>query len=79
MSTKINTQVIVTETVFCDVCNQEILGCRGSLISAGQVYPDGSQQVNYGMTLCLNVYGKPVEHICTDCLRKVIDAIRNKV
>lgn len=76
MSTKINTQVIVTEQVVCDVCNSEIFGCRGSLISAGQLFLDGCQQVNYGMNLCLNVHGRPVEHICADCMKKVLDAIR---
>ena len=76
MSTKINTQVVVTETIICDVCHCEIFGCRGSLISAGQLYLDSGTQVNYGMNLCLNVHGRPVEHICANCLSKVLDEIK---
>jgi hypothetical protein len=78
MSTKINTQVIVTETIICDVCHCEA-NYNKPLLSAGQLYLDDGQQVNYGMNLCLNVYGKQVEHICPDCLRKVLDALRKAV
>jgi hypothetical protein len=74
MSTKINTQVIVTESIICDVCHCSA-DYHKPLFSAGQVILNDSTQVFYGLNLSLNVYGRQVEHICPGCMKKVLERI----
>ena len=78
MSKRINTQVIVTEDIVCDVCNSST-SYNAPLFSAGQVYINGATQVNYGMNITMNVYGKQVEHVCRDCMKKALEAILETV
>lgn len=54
----------------CDICGRPLSSeyGLGSKSNAGDMYMDGSK-VDYSYNLVFSKYGKPVEHICKDCLK----------
>lgn len=55
----------------CDICGNAFSSdyALGSKSNAGNVYLEGCTQVDYSYSLVFSKYGKPVEHICKDCLK----------
>lgn len=55
----------------CDICSSPLSSeyGLGSKSNAGDMYMDGSIKVDYSYNLVFSKYGKPVEHICKECLK----------
>lgn len=55
----------------CDICNKSFSSDYGlgSKSNAGDMYMEGSIKVDYSYNLVFSKYGKPVEHICKECLK----------
>ena len=62
----------VYEELTCDICGASVPEYEGGLNRAGDMYVE-CYHINYGINLTLTVNGKPAEHLCRDCLKKVLD------
>lgn len=69
-----------TEKYVCDVCRKELSGEYelANTTGAGNTFDDGVS-VSYGYNINVGNGFARVEHVCKDCMRKVLKAILERL
>ena len=63
-------QTVVQETINCDLCGMEMYNvpsrCKCGMMTIG------TKSINYAINILIDGQYASVEHVCSECLRKII-------
>lgn len=72
-------KVELVTTIICDVCHNTVSDYQLAKLNRAGYANAGENGVNYGMTMVLTNGGCPVEQVCKDCMRKILNSIANDI
>ena len=72
-------KVELVTTITCDVCHNTVSEYQLARLSRAGYANAGNNGVNYGMNLVISTGGCPVEQVCKDCMKKILNSIANDI
>ena len=72
-------KVELVTTITCDVCHNTVTEYQLAKLNRAGYANAGDNGVNYGMNLVISTVGCPVEQVCKDCMKKILNSIANDI
>lgn len=72
-------KVELVTTITCDVCHNMVSEYQLAQLNRAGYANTGENGVNYGMNLVITNGGCPVEQVCKNCMKKILNSIANDI
>lgn len=72
-------RVELVTTITCDLCGRQIEEYELAALNKAGFLGFDKCSVNYGCNLMISMNNRQVEHICKECIKKVLVAIADNI